>query len=93
MSGSAAFVRWTSSHARAHEFCWIEQHPETIMFSAKDLRITPKDPAYQSVRKMMSTIELNPYERELLYVWVPVRRGECRWQKFSRSRTDNADGD
>src|SRR5438874_3846526 len=65
-TASAAFVRWTSSHARAHEFCWIEGH-ESVMLSAKDLRITPNDPAYQSVRKMMSTIELNPYERELLY--------------------------
>jgi len=66
-TASAAFVRWNSSHARAHEFCWIEQQSETIMFSARDLRITPKDPAYQSIRKMMSTIELNPYECELLY--------------------------
>src|SRR5437773_7791968 len=66
-TASAAFVRWTSAHARAHEFCWIEEQPETLMFTGKDVRVGPKDPAYNSVRKMMATIELNPYERELLY--------------------------
>ena len=45
---SAAFVRWTSSHARAHEFCWIEGQ-ESVILSAKGLRLTPNDPAYQSV--------------------------------------------
>src|SRR6202035_1305065 len=66
-TASAAFVRWTSPHARAHEFCWIEDHAEVLMSSAKEIRIGPSDPIYGPLRKMMATLELNPYERELLY--------------------------
>ena len=66
-TASAAFVRWASPHARAHEFCWIEDHAEVLMSSAKEIRIGPSDPIYGPLRKMMATLELNPYERELLY--------------------------
>ena len=37
------------------------------MSSGKEIRIGPNDPIYGPLRKMMATIELNPYERELLY--------------------------
>ncbi len=37
------------------------------MSSAKEVRVTSQDPLYESIQKMMATIELNPYERELLY--------------------------
>ncbi len=66
-TASAAFVRWTVAHQRAHEFCWLENRGEVLISSGKEIRITAQDPAYQSIQKMMSTIELNPYERELLY--------------------------
>jgi very-short-patch-repair endonuclease len=66
-TASAAFVRWTAPHARAHEFCWIENGAEILISSAKEVRIRSKDAIFDSVRKMMATIELNPYERELLY--------------------------
>lgn len=66
-TASAAFVRWTAPHRRAHEFCWLENIPEVLMSSGKEIRVSSHDPTYDSVRKMMATIELNPYERELLY--------------------------
>lgn len=66
-TASAAFVRWTSAHRRAHEFCWIEDGPEVLMSAGKEIRVPSADPIYDSIRKMMATIELNPYERELLY--------------------------
>ena len=66
-TASAAFVRWTAQHRRAHEFCWLENRPEVVMSSAKEVRVTSQDPLYESIQKMMATIELNPYERELLY--------------------------
>lgn len=66
-TASAAFVRWTSPHHRAHEFCWIEDGPEMLILAGKEIRITSTNPIYDSIRKMMATIELNPYERELLY--------------------------
>ena len=66
-TASAAFVRWTAPHRRAHEFCWLENIPEVLISSAKEVRVSSQDPTYDSVRKMMATIELNPYERELLY--------------------------
>ncbi len=37
------------------------------MASGREVRIGPEDPIYGPLRKMMATIELNPYERELLY--------------------------
>jgi Cdc6-like AAA superfamily ATPase len=37
------------------------------MFTGRDIHIGPTSSAHESVNKMMSTIELNPYERELLY--------------------------
>ena len=37
------------------------------MSSAKEVRVAPKDPHYGPIRKMMATIELNPYERDLMY--------------------------
>ena len=37
------------------------------MFAGSDMRIDPSNPAHESINKMMATIELNPYERELLY--------------------------
>ena len=66
-TASAAFVRWTAQHQRATEFCWLENRPELLISSAKEVRVSPQDPLYESIRKMMATIELNPYERELLY--------------------------
>ncbi len=66
-TASSAFVRWTSPHRRAHEFTWIDEEMEILMFAARDVRIDPSNSAHESVNKMMATIELNPYERELLY--------------------------
>ncbi len=37
------------------------------MFAGRDIRIDPSNSAHESINKMMATIELNPYERELLY--------------------------
>ncbi|HYL76251.1 MAG TPA: AAA domain-containing protein [Bryobacteraceae bacterium] len=66
-TASAAFVRWISAHRRASEFCWISPGPETLLSAGKAMRIAADDPSHDVIRKMMATIELNPYERELLY--------------------------
>jgi len=66
-NASTAFVRWSSPQRRAHEFAWIEEDTEILMFAGRDIRIGPVSSAHESVNKMMATIELNPYERELLY--------------------------
>lgn len=66
-TASSAFVRWTSAHARAHEFAWMEPGPEPLMTSGRDIRVSPGSPIHDAINKMMATAELNPYERELLY--------------------------
>lgn len=66
-NASAAFVRWTSPHKRAHEFAWIEPGKEALMFAGRDIRVGPTSTEHESLNKMMATIALNPYERELLY--------------------------
>ena len=66
-TASAAFVRWSAAHTRAHEFAWLTEGNETILFTGREIRITATSPIYDAVNKMMTTIELNPYERELLY--------------------------
>ncbi len=38
-----------------------------LMMGGGNVVITPSSPIYRSVQKMMATIELNPYERELRY--------------------------
>ena len=37
------------------------------MSRGKEIRVPPSSAIYDSIQKMMATIELNPYERELLY--------------------------
>jgi very-short-patch-repair endonuclease/KaiC/GvpD/RAD55 family RecA-like ATPase len=66
-STSAAYVRWTPSHSRAHEFAWLDAGQEMLLMGGGDVVIAPSSPIYKSVQKMMATIELNPYERELRY--------------------------
>jgi very-short-patch-repair endonuclease len=66
-TASAAFVRWSSSHQRAHEFTWLEPGDEVLVSRGNEIRIPPSSPIHDSIQKMMATIELNPYERELLY--------------------------
>jgi very-short-patch-repair endonuclease len=66
-TASAAFVRWSSPHRRAHEFTWIDSGDEVLMSTGDDITVSEESSAYDSIHKMMSTIALNPYERELLY--------------------------
>jgi hypothetical protein len=66
-TASAAFVRWSTANRRAHEFAWLEPGKELILSEAKEIHITADHPLHDSLNKMRSTIELNPYERELLY--------------------------
>jgi very-short-patch-repair endonuclease len=64
---SAAYVRWTPAHSRAHEFAWLDAGQEVLLLGSGKLVVAPNSPIYASVQKMMATIELNPYERELRY--------------------------
>jgi very-short-patch-repair endonuclease/phosphate starvation-inducible protein PhoH len=66
-TASSAFVRWSTANRRAHEFAWMEPGRETLMTSGRELRIGPGSAIHDQLNKMMATIELNPYERELLY--------------------------
>jgi very-short-patch-repair endonuclease len=66
-AASSAFVRWSTANRRAHEFAWIGSGRETLMTGGRELRIDPDNPIHEQLNKMMATIELNPYERELLY--------------------------
>lgn len=64
---STAYVRWSASHSRSHEFAWLEGGREAVLMNSENVVITPTSPIYEAVQKMMATIELNPYERELRY--------------------------
>ncbi len=66
-TASAAYVRWVNAHSRAHEFAWLEPGKETLFSSGEGVVFLPSSVIYSAVQKMMSTIELNPYERELRY--------------------------
>src|SRR5438046_1857705 len=66
-TASSAYVRWTAAHSRAHEFAWLEPGPEYLLSGRGSLVIDSDSLIYSSVQKMMATIELNPYERELQY--------------------------
>jgi len=45
----------------------MEPGKEALMFGGRDIRVGPASPGHESINKMMATIALNPYERELLY--------------------------
>lgn len=66
-TASSAFVRWSTANRRAHEFAWIEGGRESLMTGGRELQIRPDSPIHDQLNKMMAAIELNPYERELLY--------------------------
>src|ERR1019366_4369005 len=66
-TASAAYVRWTTAHSRAHEFAWFEGGYETLLTKGSSLVIGSDSPVHGSIQKMMATMELNPYERELQY--------------------------
>lgn len=66
-TASAAFVRWSTANSRSHEFCWFPEGKEQFLFTGKELRIDPSHPSYAALNKMMATIQLNPYEKDLLY--------------------------
>jgi very-short-patch-repair endonuclease/GTPase SAR1 family protein len=60
----------------------MEPGDEVLISRGDEIRIPPSSPLHDSIQKMMATIELNPYERELLYGYpylvgqnedVPVR--------------------
>ena len=66
-TASSAFVRWSTANRRAHEFAWMEVGRESLMTGGRELQILPDSPIHDQLNKMMAAIELNPYERELLY--------------------------
>jgi very-short-patch-repair endonuclease len=66
-TASAAYVRWTTAHARAHEFVWLGSGVESLLLGDGKLKLDPSSPIYSSIQKMKATIELNHYERELQY--------------------------
>jgi len=66
-TASSAFVRWSSAHARAHEFAWTEAGRKELMTSGCEIKVGPGTSIHDAINKMMATAELNPYERELMY--------------------------
>lgn len=66
-TASSAYVRWTAAHSRSHEFAWLEEPQEPLLLNGRSLRVKVGSPLFKSLQKMKTTIELNPYERELQY--------------------------
>src|ERR1019366_2927078 len=66
-TASAAYVRWTTAHSRAHEFAWFDGGCETLLMKGGSVVIERESSVHSSIQKMMATMELNPYERELHY--------------------------
>jgi len=66
-TASAAFVRWQSPTRRAHEFAWIPVGEEVIIRSGRPLVLEQSSAAFEATHKMAATVELNPFEREILY--------------------------
>jgi hypothetical protein len=66
-TASSAYVRWTTANTRSHEFSWLEPGKETLLTGDGRTRIASDSGIHASVHKMMATLKLNPYERELQY--------------------------
>jgi len=66
-TASSAYVRWTTANKRSHEFSWLEAGNETLLTGNGSLAIPSDSGIHASVQKMMATLKLNPYERELQY--------------------------
>ena len=80
-TASAAYVRWTAAHSRAHEFAWFEGGNETLLTKGGNVVIEQGSPVHSSIQKMMATMELNPYERELQYGY-PYVIGQSNGKSF-----------
>src|SRR5208283_4945526 len=80
-TASAAYVRWTAAHSRAHEFAWFEGGNETLLTKGGTVVIEQESPVHSSIQKMMATMELNPYERELQYGY-PYVIGQSNGKSF-----------
>src|SRR5208337_1978297 len=80
-TASAAYVRWTAAHSRAHEFAWYEGEQETLLTKVSNIAIEADSPIHSSIQKMMATMELNPYERELQYGY-PYVVGQSNGKTF-----------
>jgi hypothetical protein len=66
-TASAAFVRWASPTRRAHEFTWLPVGEEQLIRSGSPLVLEQSNAAFESIHKMAATVELNPFEREILW--------------------------
>jgi len=80
-TASSAYVRWSKEHSRSHEFAWLDPGREMLLMGGGDLVIQPESLIHSSVQKMMATMELNPYERELQYGF-PYLIGQSGGIKF-----------
>ena len=93
-TASAAFVRWASPTRRAHEFAWVPAGEEAIIQTARPLVLEQSDAAFQATRKMAATVELNPFEREILYGYpyvIGYREG-VRIRGVGHQNLDRAEG-
>lgn len=66
-TSASAFVRWSAATRRAHEFTWLFSEREKLMLTGEPLAVSASDKAFDSIHKMMTTLELNPYERDAHY--------------------------
>ena len=68
--GSAAFalVRWGRA-TRSLDFAWLGpvETEETLILRGEPLKVPRDSPLFETVKKMHTTVTLNPYEREVLY--------------------------
>src|SRR5205807_9122985 len=63
----SAFVRWASPSRRTFDFAWLPPGKEVLLSEDRPISVEPSSPAYDAIRKMAATVELNPYEREIQY--------------------------
>ena len=69
-NSSASYARWPEATRRANDFVWLDadRGPEQLfMKEGSSISFKPSDAAYEQIHKMFGTLELNPYERELVY--------------------------
>ena len=73
-TASSAFVRWSSAHARAHEFAWMEPGREELMTSGCDIQVGP--PLFTipiSITADGGTLLIHPEEELLRFNSLPFR--------------------
>ena len=69
-NSSSSYARWSETTRKVNDFVWLDadRGPEQLFTKeGSSISFKPSDIAYEQIHKMFGTLELNPYERELVY--------------------------